>query len=236
MRGFQSLVGLLGFVAAIESAGAFSVAIGGSQRTVPCNTIPILSYHGQQHAPLTTLYAAVELEPEPEGGNEIMAVKTLAGSRMKNMGEASGVKSGDGATVFKFWLKARAEGALLKDIHSTVLRDAAKKANFPGFRKGQVPPFAMPQIRGFTVQEGIIRTCQSAVDAYGLKSLPGSAGEVQVLEDIPSVASTYKVGDDVEFTATLNAIYDPSIEIPTSAASEGIIDVEITEEEPAAAE
>jgi FKBP-type peptidyl-prolyl cis-trans isomerase (trigger factor) len=152
---------------------------------------------------------------------------------MKNMGETSGVKSENGAIVYKFWLKARAEGALLKDIHSTVLRDAAKKANFPGFRKGQVPPYAMPQIRGFTVQEGIIRTCQSAVDSYGLKSLPGSAGEVQVLEDIPAVASKYKLGDDVEFTATFNAIYDPSVQTPTAA---GIIDVESTEEVPAAAE
>ncbi len=83
------------------------------------------------------LYAN-ELVPEPEGGEEITAIKTLNGSRMKNMGEAVGVSSDDGATVYKFWLTANVEGALVKEIHSEVLKQSAKNANFPGFRKGQV--------------------------------------------------------------------------------------------------
>ena len=102
-----------------------------------------------------------------------------------------------------------------------VLKESAKKANFPGFRKGQVPPFAMPQIRGFAVQESIIRTCQSAVDAYGLKSVSGSDGEVEVLEDIPELAKSYKLGDDIEFTATFNASEDPDVE-----REEGTIEAE----------
>jgi hypothetical protein len=39
--------------------------------------------------------------------------------------------------------------------------------------QGQVPPYAMPQIRGFAVQEGIVQTVKAAVDAYGLKALAG---------------------------------------------------------------
>jgi hypothetical protein len=31
----------------------------------------------------------------------------------------------------------------------------------------------MPQIRGFAVQEGIIQTVKAAIEAYGLKSMPG---------------------------------------------------------------
>jgi FKBP-type peptidyl-prolyl cis-trans isomerase (trigger factor) len=174
---------------------------------------------------------AVELKPEPEGGQELTAVKTLDGSRMKNMGEADGVNN-DNGPVYKFWLKANVEGVLVKEIHAEVLKESSKKANFPGFRKGQVPPYAMPQIRGFAVQEAIIRTCQSAVDAYGLKSLSGSDGEVEVLEDIPAVASTYKLGDDVQFTATFNAIFDP--EISKSDGNEDKI-VDVVAEEVAAA-
>jgi hypothetical protein len=68
----------------------------------------------------------------------------------------------------------------------------------------------MGQIRGFAVQESIIRTCQSAVDAYGLKSLSGSDGEVEVNEDIPAVAEKYKLGDDLQFTATFNGVFDPA--------------------------
>jgi len=161
----------------------------------------------------------VELKPEPEGGKEITSVKTMTGSRMKDMGEATGLtgvrnKGEEDAneTVYKFWLKARVEGPLIKELHSTVLKDSAKKANFPGFRKGQVPPFAMPQIKGFAVQEGVIRTCQSAVDAYGLKSVNGIDGEVEVLEDIPEIAKVYKLpgNEGIEFTAYFNAIYDPA--------------------------
>jgi hypothetical protein len=77
---------------------------------------------------------AVELEPEPEGGEEIQAVSTMPGSRMKNMGEASEVKAKDG-TAYNFWLTAQAGGALIKTINTRVLKDASKKAEFPGFRK-----------------------------------------------------------------------------------------------------
>lgn len=77
---------------------------------------------------------AVELTPEPEGGEELTAVKSMDGSRLKNMGEAEGVSSDDG-TVFKFWLTATAQGPLVKQLNTQVLKDASKQANFPGFRK-----------------------------------------------------------------------------------------------------
>jgi len=94
------------------------------------------------HASRGVALLAVELTPEPEGGEELTAVKTMPGSRMKNMGEADGVTSDQG-TVYSFWMQATANGALIKDLNNQVLKDAKKKANFPGFRKGQVPPFAM---------------------------------------------------------------------------------------------
>mmetsp|Transcript_43639 Transcript_43639/g.105252 ORF Transcript_43639/g.105252 Transcript_43639/m.105252 type:complete len:218 (-) Transcript_43639:48-701(-) len=179
----------------------------------------------------TALAGAVELEPEPEGGDEITAVKTMAGSRMKNMGEVDGVTDEDG-TVYKFWLSATAEGPLIKDLNTQILKDASKKANFPGFRKGQVPPYAMPQIKNFAVEEGLIQTVKSAIDAYGLKSISGSNGEVKVLENVPDVASVYKVGDDLQFTATLNAIFDPANQ-PAEAisADDTVIDAEVEVEE-----
>jgi Bacterial trigger factor protein (TF) len=93
-------------------------------------------------APRGVALYAVELTPEPEGGEELTAVKTMPGSRMKNMGEANGVTSDQG-TVYSFWMQATANGALIKDLNTQVLKDAKRKANFPGFRKGQVPPFAM---------------------------------------------------------------------------------------------
>jgi hypothetical protein len=82
----------------------------------------------------TPLFAAVELEPEPEGGEEIATQNTLPNCRVKKMKAVPELNSDDG-DVFEFWLTAVAEAALISEIRTTVLKDASKKANFPGFRK-----------------------------------------------------------------------------------------------------
>jgi hypothetical protein len=100
-------------------------------------------------------------------------------------------------------------------------------------QQGQVPPFALPQIRGFSVQEAIIQTVEAAVKAHGLKALSGSDGEVEVKENIPEVAKKYKAGDNVPFTCTFNAMFDPDkVPAPTSApssSSDAIVDVKAEE-------
>mmetsp|Transcript_15080 Transcript_15080/g.22449 ORF Transcript_15080/g.22449 Transcript_15080/m.22449 type:complete len:218 (-) Transcript_15080:84-737(-) len=157
----------------------------------------------------STKLNAVELQAEPEGGDEIVQVSTMAESRMKNMGLNDEIKGEDGADVYNFWLQAEVDGSLIKEIRTQVTKDASKKANFPGFRKGQIPPYAMPQMTMFAIQEGVIKTCEAAVSAYGLKSLPGSDGEVNVNEDMQEVCNSYKAGDSVPFTATFRAEIDP---------------------------
>ena len=87
----------------------------------------------------------------------------------------------------------------------------------------------MTQIRGFAVQEGIIRTVQAAVDVYGLKSIPGSDGEVEVLENVPEIARGYKLGDNVKFSCTFNAIFDAEKGAAESSSDGQIVDVEARE-------
>ena len=82
----------------------------------------------------TSLLAAVELEPEPQGGEEIVTQNTVPGCRIKKMAAAPELKSEDG-DVYEFWLTAIAEAAMIQEIRTTILKDASKKANFPGFRK-----------------------------------------------------------------------------------------------------
>jgi hypothetical protein len=76
-----------------------------------------------------TLTMAVELTPEPEGGEELHAISTLVETRMKNMGEADGVTSDEG-TVYQFWLSTIAEGEMIKQIRTQVLKDASKNVCF----------------------------------------------------------------------------------------------------------
>ena len=66
---------------------------------------------------------------------------------MKNMGEV-----GDG--VYNFWLTCKADGGKVKSLIQQTEKEASRKANFPGFRKGQIPPYARPQITTFAIQVG----------------------------------------------------------------------------------
>jgi hypothetical protein len=96
--------------------------------------------------------------------------------------------------------------------------------------QGQIPPWAMPQITQFAVQESIIKTVEAAVEAFGLKSLPGNNGNVEVNEDVPSMAKGYKAGDALQFTATLNCALPrtaPAVDALMGETSDAV-DVEVT--------
>lgn len=166
-----------------------------------------------------------------EGGEDLAKMSSsLPGSCMKNMG----ADEEDG--VFRFWLSATAAGEKVKKLRTQCEREASRKANFPGFRKGQVPPYAQGQITTFAVQEAIIKTCEESLEAYGLESLPGSAGEVTVIEDIKVLCKGYKVGTDVAFTATYRGKFDSAVQAaaapPTedSSSEEVVVDVEAVAE------
>ena len=102
------------------------------------------------------------------------------------------------------------DGKSIQEIRQTILKDASKKANFPGFRKGQVPPYAQPQITQFAIQESIIKKVEQMVLDFGLESISGSDGQVQVHEDVSEMTKLYKTGTSILFTATLSARYDES--------------------------
>ena len=168
---------------------------------------------------------------EPEGGDELTKISSsLPDSRMKNMG------ADEQEGVFQFWLSATAEGAKVKKLRAQCEREASTKANFPGFRKGQVPPYAQGQITTFAVQEAIIKTCEESLEAYGLESLAGSAGEVTVNEDIKDICKGYKIGTNVAFTASYKGKFDSAVQAAMESSTEEsspedvVVDVEVVAE------
>jgi len=186
-----------------------------------------LAFVPVRNAHQRTLLRVAELKPEPEGGEELNKFSfSLPDSRLKNLGPDGG------GGVYKFWLTAKADGKTIKKLRDQTEREASKKANFPGFRKGQVPPYAQPQMTGFAVQEAIIKTCELSLETYGLESLPGSDGEVTVLEDIKDLVKGYKLGNDVAFTATYRGKFDAALHAamespPKESSSEDVVvDVE----------
>jgi len=96
--------------------------------------------------PPLSLWMAVELEPEPEGGEELKAVKaTVPDCRMKKMKElppkAANMKKtatdtdNEVGVISQYWMTAVADGNLVKELRTKLLKEASRKANFPGFRK-----------------------------------------------------------------------------------------------------
>ncbi|KAL7488275.1 hypothetical protein ACHAW6_013859 [Cyclotella cf. meneghiniana] len=177
------------------------------------------------------LYAttSVELVAEPEGGVELKKVSdaSLPGSRMKNMGAVEGSEEG----LHSFWLSAVADGQKIKELRVQTEKEASKKANFPGFRKGQIPPYAQSRMTMFAIQEAVIKTCEQSLEAYGLESLTGSEGEVTVYEDMQKVCKGYKLGDDIPFTATYKGKFDKAVQSSVSlaggdSADDDVVDVE----------
>ena len=64
--------------------------------------------------------------------------------------------------------------------------------------QGQVPPYAQGQITRFAVQEAIIKTVESAMEAYKVGAISGSDGQLEVLEDVEAMSKQYKVGDPLQ--------------------------------------
>jgi hypothetical protein len=64
-----------------------------------------------------------------------------------------------------------------------------------------------------------------SMEAYGLESLPGSAGEVTVNEDIKELCKGYKMGSSVAFTATYRGKFDKALR-SSEAMATGVVDVE----------
>jgi FlaG/FlaF family flagellin (archaellin) len=85
----------------------------------------------------------------------------------------------------------------------------------------------------FAVQEAIIKTCEQSLEAYGLESLPGSAGEVTVNEDVKDICKGYKVGTDIPFTATYMGKFDANVHAASAtekAEEDNVVDVEVVAE------
>jgi hypothetical protein len=85
-------------------------------------------------ARFTTLAMAYDMTPEAEGGEEMTPNSSLPSCRMKKLEARPDIRS-DIGPVSKFWLTAEADGTMIKTYRTQLLKDASKKANFPGFRK-----------------------------------------------------------------------------------------------------
>jgi hypothetical protein len=183
-----------------------------------------------------------ELLAEPDDGEELAPLvsggATKAGYtiRLKDLGpvadddDAKYLESEDelGRVVHNFWLTAIADGNEIEKIRLDVLKQSAKNANFPGFRKGQIPPYAQPKMTNFALQEVLVSSCQEAITRFGVNEInEGQLGAVTFNENVEELAQKYNIRSfpSVPFTANFRATFDPE------AVREDAIDVVAEEED-----
>jgi len=173
----------------------------------------------------------IELVATPEGGADVTPLSGGASGdeqslndefvvRVKDMGPvedndaAKEYGASIGATVHNFWLTALAPGDAISKTRIIVLKDASKNAQFPGFRKGQIPPYAQPKMTNFALREVIVSSCQDALVKFGVKCLDKEAGELGDIifnEDVDDISKKYdiKTCPSVPYTANFMGIFDP---------------------------
>lgn len=171
----------------------------------------------------------VDLVAEPEGGEEVSPL--VAGSestpgaagftiRVKDLGpvdesdEAYDLKDELGTPVHNFWLTALADGTEVKKTRNVVMKDSAKHANFPGFRPGQIPPYAQPKMTFFALQETLVSSCQAAIKVFGVNEInEGQLGAVTFNENVEDLSKVYdtKKFPSVPFTANFRGTFDEDV-------------------------
>lgn len=183
----------------------------------------------------------LELVAEPEGGGEVAPL--VAGSestgsgftiRVKDLGpvsesdEAYDLKDELGTPVHNFWLTALADGGDVKKTRNIVMKDSAKHANFPGFRPGQIPPYAQPKMTFFALQETLVSSCQAAIKLFGVNEInEGQLGAVTFNENVEDLSKVYdaKKCPSVPFTANFRGTFDQDV------VRESILDDAVGEKE-----
>lgn len=182
-----------------------------------------------------------ELAAEPDDGEEVAplisggAAKAGYTIRLKDLGpvadddEAKYLESEDelGRVVHNFWLTAIADGNEIEKTRTDVLKQSAKNANFPGFRKGQIPPYAQPKMTTFALQEVLVTSCQEAITRFGVNEInEGQLGAVTFNENVDELSKKYNIRSfpSAPFTANFRATFDPD------AVREDAIDVDAEEE------
>eukprot|EP00639_Heterosigma_akashiwo_P031010 CAMPEP_0194687022 /NCGR_PEP_ID=MMETSP0295-20121207/15911_1 /TAXON_ID=39354 /ORGANISM="Heterosigma akashiwo, Strain CCMP2393" /LENGTH=222 /DNA_ID=CAMNT_0039575079 /DNA_START=24 /DNA_END=693 /DNA_ORIENTATION=+ len=98
--------------------------------------------------------------------------------------------------IAEFQLDFEVAGKDSQKVYSEIQKQAKKNANFPGFRKGQLPAYALAELKSFTLEQVINDAILNACDYCKLDVVEeGESAKAEILEDmtdlgkkLPSVA------------------------------------------------
>jgi len=100
------------------------------------------------------------------------AVPALRGARSGLLSaravEYSVVKGDEVKGGNKYTFTVTVDPFMSKDSYTAIMKDFKKNAQFPGFRKGTIPPFMMGKVKQFVILDCLEKTLSDAVKDEGL--------------------------------------------------------------------
>ena len=96
------------------------------------------------------------------------------------IGERLEIPCGPGEEAYEFWVNVTVPGEKIQSDLRALLAESKKSAMFPGFRKGQVPPFVKQRMVTFAYQEAVNQGINDALKAAGLKVFDGDEAKAEV--------------------------------------------------------
>jgi len=112
----------------------------------------------------------------------------------------------DGGNKYTFTVTV--DGAMSKDSYMTVMKDFKKNAQFPGFRKGTIPPFMLPKVKQFVILDCLEKTLSEAVKDEGLTLVSDEVKPTLDDDQTNTLTKAFKEADG--FTYTIDAELKPS--------------------------
>lgn len=103
--------------------------------------------------------------------------------------------------IAKYKLVLNIPGTYSRKVRKESVRQMKKQANFPGFRKGDIPPFIRKDIDGFVLNDSVDDMVKEACNELKMKCAEGEANVPQF--DMEELKARFQVGTDCEFECTV---------------------------------
>ena len=107
----------------------------------------------------------------------------------------------------KYTFTVTVDGTMSKDSYAVIMKDFKKNAQFPGFRKGTIPPFMLPKVKQFVILDCLEKTLTEAVKSEGLKL--ASDDRKPTLDDAQTKTLTSSFKESDGFTYTIDCELKP---------------------------
>eukprot|EP00188_Purpureofilum_apyrenoidigerum_P001982 Plantae.Rhodophyta-Purpureofilum_apyrenoidigerum.ctg21625.p1 GENE.Plantae.Rhodophyta-Purpureofilum_apyrenoidigerum.ctg21625~~Plantae.Rhodophyta-Purpureofilum_apyrenoidigerum.ctg21625.p1 ORF type:complete len:190 (-),score=46.88 Plantae.Rhodophyta-Purpureofilum_apyrenoidigerum.ctg21625:269-838(-) len=129
-------------------------------------------------------------------------------------------EEGKGAVTAKYRFSVEVSGGKSKEIFQNIFSEFKKNAKFPGFRKGQIPPFMKVEINRFALEECLSTSLSSALEQNNLKLCEGDKVIPDYTPKVSEMRKMFKPGQPLEYTVEIACVENEEDPQESSTADE----------------